>query len=324
MRTEGPESTSAASDGAAEPPRLDEHALRALEPGEIRARRRPRAVAYVWLWELACGLLVATPVHAWAQRVWGAHPDGDAVLFRPGGHALLAWLGGDDAALAVVTQTTLLTLLVCVVLGQIVTGALVAALATGTGRAGRAPRGLFALRAGLDAFWPLAGLGVVAAIVEGFLLGVGLFTSSTLDGALADSLGDARAFTARLAVLAVFVALALLTGVVADLARVAIARDVALSPGPRRVRARMRDGVVAAIHTARATLGRAALAWGWRAAAALALVYVGGRAGELVGGRGGAALLALFAVHQLVVLVRAALRASWLANALRLLASTRG
>src|SRR5690606_3936791 len=51
---------------------------------EVRARRRPVATLLVYFWELAWALLVAAPVHAWARRSWGTHPDGDAVLFRPG------------------------------------------------------------------------------------------------------------------------------------------------------------------------------------------------------------------------------------------------
>ena len=114
---------------------------RPLEPRQIRARRRPRAILFVWLWELVCALVIATPVHAWARAVWGAHPDGDAVLFRPGGHALLTWLADAGPALGIVVRTTFLLLIVLGILGQIVTGTLVALLAPGTGARGPAPSG---------------------------------------------------------------------------------------------------------------------------------------------------------------------------------------
>ncbi|MDF2697380.1 MAG: hypothetical protein K0S65_5763, partial [Labilithrix sp.] len=80
----------------------------ALEPTRIRARRRPGMVLFVWAWELVCAFFIATPVHAFAKAVWGSHPDGDAVVFRPGGRSLLTWLGDEGPALAVVLRTTFL------------------------------------------------------------------------------------------------------------------------------------------------------------------------------------------------------------------------
>lgn len=292
---------------------------RLLESHEIRARRRPRAILFVWIWELASALLLAAPVHAWAKNVWGAHPDGDAVLFRPGGHELLTWLAGDSAALAIVVRTTFLLLVVFGLLGQFITGTLVAFLSTGTGREGRSPPASFALRAGAGAFFPLIGTGIVFGAIEGFILGIGLFASSGVDHALQGRLGDASSFTARLVVLALFGLAALVVGVVADLARVTIARDVATNlEQPVSMRRAMRDGIVSATTTARRAIGRAFLAWGWRAALSMGLVYAGALAGGVVGGRGGGAIWLLFVVHQAIVLARVGLRASWLANALRL------
>jgi hypothetical protein len=292
--------------------------VRALEPRQIRARRRPGAVLFVWAWELLCAFFIATPVHAFAKAVWGNHPDGDAVIFRPGGRALLTWLGDEGPALAVVFRTTFLLLVLFGVLGQIITGALAASLATGIGKSGRAPSMRFALRAGGAAFFPLLAVCVIAGAFQAFLVGVGMFLSSSVDHGLQASSGDARAFTMRLVVLAPFVLGALLVGVVADLARVAIARDVALADGDVSMARRLRDGIVAATTTARCAIGRASLAWGWRAAASLALVWCGALAGDAVGGRGDGALWLLFGAHQLIVLARAGLRASWFANSLRL------
>lgn len=297
----------------------DDDTLRALEPNEIRARRRPRAVLFVWAWELACAFLIATPIHSWAKSVWGAHPDGDAVLFRPGGHALLSWLGDDGPALGIVFRTTIIALAVFSVLGQIITGALVASLATGLGKRGRTPSMALSLRAGIRAFFPLLSVGVLGGALEGSILGIGLAVSSATDNALQASLGDARAFTARLAVLALFVGAALIVGIIADLARVAVARDIALAGDrPAPMLRSMRDGLVAAASTTRRAIGRATLAWGWRTVLSLALIWIGARAGDIAGGRGGGALWLLFGLHQLVILARAGLRASWLANALRL------
>jgi hypothetical protein len=293
-------------------------AIRPLEPDEIRARRRPLAIALVWAWEPACAFVIATPVHAWARRVWGAHPDGDAVLFRPGGDALLSWLGDDTASLAIVLRTTILTLLVFGLLGQIVTGALITSLSTGRGESGRAPPPSFALRAGAAAVFPLLAIEVVSGALEAIVLGTGLFVSAGLDRSVQTTFGDAKAFTARVVVLALFVLVMLVIGVVADLVRVTVVRDVALDIERRERQRRTRDGVVRGLRAAGGALGRVILAWSWRAAIALGLVCLGAVAGDVASGRGDGALWALFFVHQLVVLGRASLRASWLANAQRL------
>jgi hypothetical protein len=70
-----------------------------------------------------------------------------------------------------------------------------------------------------------------------------------------------------------------------------------------------------------ATLRREPLAltwsWAWRAAASLVPIVFGSLVAERLGGRGGLALVGLFGIHQTVVLSRVALRASWLAKAMR-------
>jgi hypothetical protein len=57
--------------------------------------------------------------------------------------------------------------------------------------------------------------------------------------------------------------------------------------------------------------------WAWRALAALAPVAAVAAVATRIGGRGGALLVLLAALHQGVVLSRVALRLSWLARALR-------
>ncbi len=285
---------------------------------DIRARRAPAFVLLVFFWELTWALLVATPVHAWAKRVWGAHPDGDAVLFRPGGRELSLWIASGDDATSVVIRTTVILLVAGVVIGQIPLGALVASLV-------RRVRAAQALAVGVRAWLPLLGVLVLAGAIEGMLLALGLFGASALDAALRDRLGDARAFGVRLAVFGLFVIFAAIVGVIADLARVAIGRHVAErdpDAEPESGLTVLRIGIRAALATSRRALGRALLAWGWRAALGLALLALGMAAGSLAGSSGGATLFAVFVAHQAVVLVRTALRASWLANALRLVAGS--
>ena len=299
----------AAETPAAEP-------LRVLRASEIHARRRPRAVAFLWLWELVAAVVVATPLQAWARAIWGRHPDGDAPIFRAGGQDLLAWVLERGPALSIVIRSTLVLLFVFVLLAPLVTGVLGASLVTAQGK--RAPSAMSSLRLGLAAYFPLLTVGALATACEGFLLGVGVIASSLVDHRLAHALGDARSFLVRLVVLAIFVAGVLVLGVAADLGRVAVVRAVALDPEASTL-THLRRALGSAAATARRSLGRATLGWAWRALVSIVLVVAGSLLGDAVGGQGGSVLLALFVAHQLLIAGRAALRASWLANALRLL-----
>lgn len=276
---------------------------------EIRARKHPFAIVALWLYELAAAFVIATPIHAWARSAFGGHPYGDEPIFRPGGYALLNWLDTEGGELGIVFRTSVLLVVLFAVASNLVTAALVAVLSTRGGR-----RFSFALRAGAASFFPMLAAGVIVGAIEGFFLGVGYFLSSGLDHKLQDAYGDQRAFLARLALFAVFVALTLASGVVGDLCRVTIARDIAQGTADRP----LKDGIVTAVRTARRKIGRAVLAWGWRSAIATALVVVGAKLGDLTSGKGGGALWLLFFAHQAIVFARAALRTSWLANALRL------
>ena len=299
----------AAETPAAEP-------LRVMRASEIHARRRPRAVVFMWLWELVGAVVVATPVQAWARAIWGRHPDGDAPIFRAGGQDLVAWVLDRGLALSIVLRTTLLLFFVLALVAPLVTGALGASLVTAQGK--RAPSAMSSLRLGLAAYFPLLVVGALATASEGLVLGVGALASSVVDHRLVSSLGDARSFLVRVAILAVFFAGVLVLGVVADLVRVATIRAVALDPEAATL-THLRRALAGAVATARRSLGRATIGWAWRALVGCGLVVIGGALGDAVGGRGGAVLFALFAAHQALIFGRAALRASWLANALRLL-----
>ena len=284
-----------------------------------------KPVVLVWLWELVSALLIAAPVHGWARQAWATHPDGDAPVFEPGGHALLSWLGNDGAALSIVLRTTLLLFVFFAVIGQLVTGIAIAWVDRARLTHGEARRRLepqeredrSAMLEGTLAFLPLV---IVTAIMGGFqllVLGVGAVTSSAVDHRLAERLGDARSFAARMVVLAVFGFAVLAIGVIADLVRVAVVR----SREPRMLR-RLRAAAFEGLRTFRSSPGGALSAWGWRAALSLALVWVGALAGDRTGGRDGAALAMLFVVHQLIVVARAGLRVSWLSRALALVETT--
>ena len=302
-----------------------------LAPPSILARKRPIAIASMFAAELAWAFVVATPVHEWVRRAWGSHPDGDAVLFAPGGHDLLMWLGQEDAGLGVTTRTTLVLLVVGAVLLQLPFGALVASLAFGreaepraaeTGDAAgptRALRVVTALQVGIGAWLPLAALLALSSLVTVVVLSLGGIVASVVEHSLTGSLGDAPSFTVRLVLIALFAAVAAVLGVVVDLARAAVVREVGIASAHGESSpawSTMFRGLRTAIGAARRGLGRATLGWAARAVVGLALVALGYVAATFLGGRGGAALTGLFVVHQSVVLGRVALRASWMARAL--------
>ncbi|MDB4941130.1 MAG: hypothetical protein JWP97_664 [Labilithrix sp.] len=303
-----------------------------LLPSEIRARRRPWPIVHVYLVELLLGLVTMTPIHAWVARVWGAHPDGDAVLWAPGGGALLTFLGQQDAATGIVSRVWLVLVVVSAVALLIPQGALLASLAFGQERgpeseaalAPRAPRWQSALRVGVSTFTPLGGVLVLGWIMAPVILAGGAFLGTAIDHALAHRLGATNAFYVRMFVIALAGLLAAVVGVVLDLARAAIAREAGLRvAGHDLVRGwgTLKRGLRVALRAARRTsLVRATAAWGVRAALGVVSVAGGYAAASLLGGKGGGALALLWLVHQLVILLLVALRASWLARALAIVA----
>ena len=82
----------------------------------------------------------------------------------------------------------------------------------------------------------------------------------------------------------------------------------------------MLRGLWAAFSVIRHSFRAAMLGWAWRTVLSLGLIGIGYVAAQAVGGKGGGALLALWLVHQGIVIARVALRASWLARAVSLVA----
>ena len=307
-----------------------------LAPSAIHARKRPVAVASMFVAELAWALVVATPVHEWVRRAWGAHPDGDAVLFARGGRDLLVWLGQEDAAMSVTARTTLALLVVGTLLLQVPFGALVASLAfdreiaappageaTAPSRATRALPMATAWKIGIASWLPLATLLAFSVLVSVIVLSLGGILAALVESGLTASLGDARSFTLRVVFFALFEAIAAVVGVVVDLARAAVVREIGIAHTAGTSAAGWRTMLRAlgtALATARMSLGRASLDWTGRCVIGIALIAIGFVAANALGGRGGAALGGLFVIHQAVVLGRVALRASWMARALALVA----
>jgi hypothetical protein len=272
----------------------------------MRARRRPVAILVLWAWQTALAIVVAWPTAAAVGSWYGKHPSGDAPLWTPGGLPLVDLLF--DARGARMETITLagIVFLIAGFADLVPLGALVTSIAFVT-RDRRAPPMQEALARAAVAFPTLASLFAMASMVEGLLAAIALFVVFVASDSMAARLGDARADqTAALIALAVL-ALAGVAGVVHDLARAAAIRF--------RVRA-LRSWQMALdtfVHAPGSTLW----SWAWRALAGWAPVGVGAAVAARVGGRDGKALVALFVVHQLVLIVRVAFRASWLASAVR-------
>jgi hypothetical protein len=273
-----------------------------LMPQAMRARRHPRAVAGMWAWETVLALLVSAPAAGLARATGG----GDAPLWAPGGHALLDWLWHDMHGLRALLSGTEMVLLVAAFAGLVAMGALMVSFAYAH-RDRHAAGFVECIAGGLRAFPPMALLQLLIGLLQGLLVVGGGFLAAAVEGWTHASLGEARAQQVEGAVLLLFLAAASQVGVMHDLARAAVVRFRVSG-----VRA-----LAAAARTLRASPVVLWWSWAWRALASVAPVLAAAAVAGKLGGRGGFDLVFLFALHQSVVLVRVALRASWLARTLR-------
>jgi hypothetical protein len=171
----------------------------------------------------------------------------------------------------------------------------------------RAPPLAASLSRAMEAFPTFAAMFALATLVEGFVAGTAVLVALATLHSLTEKLGEARGQQIALLVGAVLMIGVAVVGVMHDLARTAAVRF--------RVR------WVRAWRCAWNALARNPLlvlwAWAWRSGAGWAPVVIAALVAARLGGRGGASLIALALVHQLAALTRVALRASWLATALR-------
>jgi hypothetical protein len=272
----------------------------------MRARRRPLAIVLLFAYEALVGALLAWPATSWVRAMYGAHPDGDGPLWRPGALELFDMTARGQVFSALSAHATIV-LVVGVVVGLLPMAMLVTSVAHTTFDRRPPPlRGVIARTA--PTLVPLFVLLVIVTLVQLVILGLGLAASSAMAGAFTPRFGEARAQQIAAAALVVFLLLMAMIGVVHDLARTAAIRfEVGAWPATRLGLSAYR----------RATLG-SSWSWGWRALVSWLVVAMAAFAAHRLGGHAGGALVFLTVLHQLVVLCRVALRASWLAKALRL------
>lgn len=262
----------------------------------------------MWGWQTALGLVVSWPAASVVARALGGDPRGDAALWEAGGHPLLALL--EHHSDAVVAELTLagIALLFAAVAGLLPMAALMVVMVERSRGCKRAAA--YAAARAVGAFPALAVLLIVALLAQGAAVGVGYLIAKLVELLASSSLSEARAETIEMLVVVPVALVVGALGIVHDLARAAAVR--------------FRLGAVRATSRAAQALRRAPWStvwgWTWRAGAAVSLVIGGSLVAGAFGGRRGLALVVLVMAHQGTIAARVALRASWLAKALRTVA----
>jgi len=275
----------------------------------VRARSCPWALAATWAWQAAAGLVVAWPAATLVKRAFGGDPRGDAALWDAGGHALLVLLSRESHAIsAELTLASVVASLIAIA-GLLPMAALMVAMLDRTGRRGGAAVGYAAARA-MRALPALGALLLVTALIQAAAVGVAWLLLKVVDLCARETLDESRADWIEALVVAPFAPLLGAFAIVHDLARAAAIR--------------FRLGAVGAATLAVAAFRRAPWStiwgWTWRGGASLSLVLASALAAGALGGRPGFALVTLTIGHQATIAARVALRASWLAKALRTVA----
>jgi hypothetical protein len=283
-----------------------------LTAGSVRARRRPGVVLALWAWEASLGVLLGSQVASVASGAYGRHPDGDAPLWAPGGLELLDLARHSLAARGPLLCGVLVVIVAARLLGLVPSAAIFAELLFTT-RSRRAPSlrdalslGVLALPASFTLEMFTLALQFATALVG---LAVGAAASSWVTADAGVRAGD----LATAAVGLVALGAATVVGVVGELARAAVVRwDAGAVVAARR-----------ALESFAARPVRWTASYAWRAMASWVPVAIGAWLAGRIGGRGGVALVVLAGFHQVVVLARGAIRASWMSRVLRGVQATR-
>ena len=279
-----------------------------LRKDAIRARRRPRVVMLLWLWEATLGVLLGSTFASVATTAYGHHPDGDAPLFAPGGLPLLDLARHSLAARGPLLAATLLTVAFARFVGILPAAAVFADILFTTSRK-RAPPLRHVLLRGLVALPASLSIAVVTLALQGAAVAFGLIVAATLSSSAVARLGARDGDLVVLAIAALGVAGAVVVGVTGDIARASVVRHEAPAfiAIPQGMRSFARHPM--------------ALTWSylWREASSWVPVIVVAMVATELGGRGGLALVVLAGLHQAVIVTRASIKASWMSRVLRAL-----
>lgn len=291
---------------ARRPPDDDGPALLLVPAEAMHARLRAKAIMWVWAFEFVVALVMSWPWTLIVRRFYGGHPDGDAPLWEPGALSLVDLVVHAEPMLTMVLLVSGGALVFGVFAGIVPQALLLVSIAH-VERDLTAPTLRNALPRAFSAFGPMFALLLVAGALEGLVVVLFALLGDWVGDGYAPSLGTVRANLILVAFVVLGVVFAAIIGVAHDLARAAVVR----------FQASARRSMALALRTFASSKLRTLWAWGWRAAAGVVPVALGAFASERLGGLGGRSLFALLCVHQLVVLTRVSLRASWLSRALR-------
>jgi len=273
-----------------------------LAANEIRARKRPGIITAVCLLRAVLGLALAWPVCEIFARPTLAHPRGDAILFDAGGLYLVEAFRLAHGAATGALRGLSVGALLAFSAGLLPLGALLHAL----GRSGRIPASDLATAA-VRVFVRFSVLLVMATSAMAFALLAALGVASAVRARVAFA-SDPAADLVAVGVWACAAILVAVAGVLHDLARAAVTqRDLGVL-----------DAVSLALRALCARPAAALFGWAWRSALGAAIVVAAAIAAATIGVATSLALSAVALLHQAVVLGAVALRASWLACALRL------
>jgi hypothetical protein len=260
----------------------------------------------LWLVRLVAGWIISLPtLSAIAATGIGNFPEGDALLLEPGGIVLAEVARLALPGLRTALPASLVLLLIALMSGLVALSALLVALSF----EGRLELSEWLGRA-LEHLPSLTLLMGLTLVVQGILAGaIALISALTVTPLLKTS-NEAVRDLASLAVVALAIGIVLAVGVLQDLARAAIVRN-----GGGLV-----SSLGLALRLIRQRPGSVALGWTLPAVCSVATVLAGAAVvGALALERPDAwRLWFAFAVHQAAIFVVVVLRASWLANALRL------
>jgi hypothetical protein len=277
-----------------------------LAVSSIRARRRPGAVVGVWAWQSVLALVGSWPAVALVRASYGRSPSGDAPLWDAGSLPLLSLLSREANGIRAATGAASAILVLGVLAGLVPLAAMMVSIGnttrdkTGIGVASAVGRAVAVFR-------PFGLLLLAVTLAQGLVAAAAFLLGQLVEAWTHRALGEAHAQALGIAVGAALIPCVVVLGVLHDLARAAVVR-LGLRPF---------QALVAGAEILRAAPRTLTWSWGWRALAAAAPVFAVAALADRTGGRGGFALFVLAALHQMVVLARVALRASWLAKSLR-------
>jgi hypothetical protein len=292
-------------------PQPDRDGLVLLANDSMHARRRPWAIAGVWAWETAFALVVSWPAAALVRGAYGSHPRGDAALWSPGGLDLADLAVHELHAIGALAWTAIGCAAVAAIAGLWPMAALMTSIAHAT-RERRAPGLARVAPTAVRSFRPMLFVLVLTTIVQAALAVGAAIGTASLQSWLTPKVGEAPGQAIGAVVLVLGLLFVWGVGVAQDLARASVVRFKisglrAFAFGWRAFWRNKRT---------------AYWSWAWRALASWVPVAIAAFVAGCLGGCGGRSLIALAALHQLVVYARVALRASWLARALRMVDSS--